>query len=359
MEGLDAGADVERRRWPRELLLGLLLTPPLLALVFEPDGMRHPLVHQLRSLSAIWLYVMTLGLAIQLATDAVEARRPGTLDGPLGTVRHVALVWLLVGAVTTVLALPLVWTCPGLDGRMATLALRGVLLATAYVLLGRLYRSFVRTREEAAAARALADRQLAEARYATLMARTQPHFLHNALAAAAGMVPRDPVGAERILRDLGSLFREIVQGTDKRRVRAADELDTARHYLTVQELRFAPRLEVHIEVEALAEDELVPPLVLLPFVENAVLHGLSDGGVTHVRVMLDLEPDHVLFRVEDDGPGLGASKHDRGAGVGTEDARSRLETLYGDEASITTGPLAPGTARPGHMVELRIPREDE
>lgn len=346
-------------KWPRELLAALALAPPLLLLVFEPEGIRYELWHQARSVLAVWIYVMCLGYGIQVVTDAVTARWPRSLDGALGAARHAGLVWALVAVVTAVLAWPLAWTCPGLEGRIGTLGVRGVLLATGYLFLGRLYQAFARTREKAAASRALAEQKLAEARYATLMARTQPHFLHNALATAAGLVPRDPSTAERILRDLGSLFREVVQGTEKRTVRARDELETARRYLQVQALRFAPRLEVEVEAEPLADDELVPPLVLLPFVENAVLHGLSDGEPTRVRVALDLEPDHVLFRVEDDGPGLGASTHARGAGVGASDVRARLATLYGEEASVKERARTPRAARPGHVVELRIPREDE
>jgi two-component sensor histidine kinase len=350
--------DAPRARWPRELLAVLLMAPPILGLVFEPDGMRHELLHQARSLLAIWIYTLCLGLGLQVLTDALVSRWPRVLEGGWGALRHVAITVVMVVVLTGILERPLAWTCPGLDGRIDTLLLRGILLSVLYVLLGRLYQSFLRVREEGVASRARAAQQLAEARYAALMARTQPHFLHNALTAAAGLVPTDPAAAERILRDLGSLFREIVTGSDKRTIRAADELATVRRYLEIQELRFAPRLSVVIDDEALAADELVPPLVLLPFVENAVLHGLSDGGSTRVSVALALEADHVLFTVRDDGPGVGSSRHEDGAHIGTQDVRARLATLYGTDASVVTRPAQPGAARPGFVVEVRIPRED-
>lgn len=140
-------------------------------------------------------------------------------------------------------------------------------------------------------------------------------------------------------------------------MRAADEVETARRYLHIQELRHAPRLSVHITSEPLAADELVPPLVLLPLVENAVLHGLAPSGETHVSLTLSLGPDHVVFAVADDGPGLGASVHVEGTGIGIGDLRARLATLYGDTASLTTAPAREDALRPGLRVELRIPRE--
>lgn len=346
-----------RRLWPRELLLALLFAPPVLGLVFEPDGLRHELAHQARSLLAIWVYVMVLGVAIQLATDRVTAWRPALLDGPAGAARHVALTLAVVAAATVVLAAPLAWTCPGLEGRGATLLLRGALLGTTYVLVGRLYASALRARTaEAEAARN--ERRLAEARFSALVARTQPHFLHNALGAAAELVHRDPEAAARALRDLGALFREIVQATSHPAVRAADELETARRYLDIQRLRFAPRLEVEVTRDPLADDERVPPLVLLPLVENAVLHGLSDGEPTRVRVELRLEAEHVVFEVSDDGPGAGSSRHGEGTGLGVRDVEERLASLYGGGASVAARPREPGARRPGHVVELRVPRED-
>lgn len=347
-------------RWPRELLVVLALTPPFLGLVFEPDGMRHELGHQARSLLAIWMYVMTLGLGIQLVTDRAAAREPPILVGPAGAARHIGIVLTVVLVTTAALAFPLIWTCPGLDGRIASLAVRGAALSTIYVIVGRLYQGLLQTRQDAATAQARAERELADARYQALVARTQPHFLHNALGTAAGLIARDPDAAERILRDLGALFRDIVSSTERTTVRAADELETARRYLEIQRLRFAPRLSVEILDEPLAHDELVPPLVFLPFVENAVLHGLSHGGTTKVRVELALEPNHVRFVVEDDGPGLGRSAHAEGTGIGTSDVRARLTTLYGNEASVEVGAAAAaaGGVPRGVVVSLRIPREE-
>jgi len=350
--------DREWIRWPRELFVVLLVMPPLLGLIFEPDALRHSWQHQLRSLAAIGIYTLILGASIQGLTDAINQRWPRLLRGALGALMHVALTCVMVTVTTLVVVRPLVWICSGIGGHEVALWVRGMLLSAVFVLLGRLYQGFVHAREESAVAKVRTEQALSEARYQALVSRTQPHFLHNALTAAAGLVPTDPDGAERVLRDLGSLFREIVVGTTKAQLRAGDELETALRYLRVQEVRFAERLRVEVNDDVLASEELVPSLILLPLVENAVLHGLSEGGQLHVRITLTLTAEDVVFVVEDDGPGALKSTHQGGTGVGLRDVRARLEALYGARASLVTRCADSSSARPGFVAELCIPRED-
>jgi signal transduction histidine kinase len=78
-----------------------------------------------------------------------------------------------------------------------------------------------------------------------------------------------------------------------------------------------------------------------------------------VKLAAVLERDHVVFVIADDGPGIGGSRHEGGAHVGTRDVRERLATLYGPAAAISVRPTHPGAPRPGVTVELRIPREEE
>lgn len=342
---------------PRVLLASLVIAPPLLLLLFEPEGIRHGLMHQARSVIAVFIYTIAIGAGLHAATERTELRWPRSLQGARGLLRHLGLTAIIVIAMTAVLTHPLGWVCPGLAGQGVPLLLRGLVLSAGYLFMGRAYARFVRQREEAAIGRAEAERLLAEARYATLVSRTQPHFLHNALAAAAGLVPHDAPAAERMLRDLGSLFREVVHGTERAIVRAEEELETARRYLDIQAARFAPNLRVVVEPSAIAKDELVPALVLLPLVENAVLHGMRAGRVLTVAVKLELDRTHVRFVVSDDGPGPSASTH-RGAGVGLSDIRERLVALYGVEASLDLHEAHVENG-PGTVAVLRIPREED
>ena len=173
-----------------------------------------------------------------------------------------------------------------------------------------------------------AERSALDAQLRALQAQTNPHFLFNSLNVVAGLIHEDPTLAERTLERFSSLFRYSIEGARESVVRLERELSFIEDYLEVQRLRFGARLDVVIESDPRAWGAEVPPLLLQPLVENAVLHGLSAGGAVRVRVRVAREASGVALTVEDDGPGLGASAH-RGTQSSLAALRKRIEATEG------------------------------
>lgn len=119
-------------------MYGLLLLPPVFGLIFEPDGMRHPIPHQLRSLAAIWLYVALCGSMIHAATWLIS-RTTLSLLRRRGAMLQVVAAQLSISITTLVAFQPLVSICEGLAGRFFELLTRGLLLRG----LSELYRELV------------------------------------------------------------------------------------------------------------------------------------------------------------------------------------------------------------------------
>ncbi len=128
------------------------------------------------------------------------------------------------------------------------------------------------------------------ARLAELQSRIRPHFLFNTLNTALTLVRLDPGKAEGVLEDLAELFRvAIAESADS--VSLGEEVDLARRYLDIEQIRFGSRLHVAWELDAQAASARVPPLILQPLVENAVRHGVEpspEGGVIRVRTKIKL-----------------------------------------------------------------------
>ncbi|MDZ3823324.1 MAG: histidine kinase [Pseudoxanthomonas sp.] len=115
----------------------------------------------------------------------------------------------------------------------------------------------------------------ARARFDALQARIQPHFLFNTLNTVSGLIQSAPAQAEEAVLDLADLLRAAL-AREGGRTRLREELDLARRYLAIEQLRLGDRLRVDWQVaDDLPLDMGLPTLTLQPLVENAVLHGIA------------------------------------------------------------------------------------
>jgi LytS/YehU family sensor histidine kinase len=185
-----------------------------------------------------------------------------------------------------------------------------------------------------------------------LHARFQPHFLFNALHGIATLVRHDPVRAATALEALGDLLRAILRLSrgDADEHRLAEEWEIVERYVALERLRLGERLRLCAEIEPSAHDCLVPPFLLQPLVENAILHAVapSKGGAT-VRIGATIREGVLRVRVEDDGPGCEAGVPRSGTGL--EMVRERLAALHPRTSSVL---VRTGPGR-GFGVEARLP----
>ena len=193
---------------------------------------------------------------------------------------------------------------------------------------------------------------LADARLAGLRAQVNPHMLFNTLNAVSVLaLKRDHDGVVRVVGRLSEILRACLDDSRGHEAPLAAEIQLVESYLEIQRIRFADRLAVQLDVSPDAEDALVPTLVLLPIVENAVTHGLAhDAGPGRIAIRARLEPDGLHLTVDDSGRGFGTSAH-RGVGVGLAGVRARLELLYGDRQRLELGASPLG----GASVSLILP----
>jgi two-component system sensor histidine kinase AlgZ len=125
-----------------------------------------------------------------------------------------------------------------------------------------------------------------EARLQALQARIRPHFLFNTINAVLSIVRADPKRAETALEDMADLFR-MAMSEQHELVVLSKEVELARQYLAIEELRLGERLKVSWDTQDMPPDALIPPLILQPLLENAVYHGiepLQEGGTIDVRL---------------------------------------------------------------------------
>ena len=177
------------------------------------------------------------------------------------------------------------------------------------------------------------------ARLTELQSRIRPHFLFNTLNSAIALVREEPAQAESLLEDLSDLFRHalIDQGEA---VTLGEEIQLARRYLHIEQVRFGERLQIQWQLDPRADGARLPPLLLQPLVENAVKHGVEPstcGG--KLRVLTELRGSRVVVRITNTLPGEnvrdGAAPH--GHGMALANVRARLALLHDVQSEFSAG----------------------
>lgn len=172
------------------------------------------------------------------------------------------------------------------------------------------------------------ESQLTQTQLDLLRMQLQPHFLFNTLNAISTLVYDDPDKADRMVIQLSQLLRRTLDQRNEKVIRLEQEMETLKLYLDIQSMRFGDRMVVCSEVEQETLEMLVPPMILLPLVENAVRYGVEKSSeLTTITLAASAQDGRLTLKVIDDGPGVNKTNAS-GTGVGLANTQSRLETLY-------------------------------
>jgi two-component system sensor histidine kinase AlgZ len=339
---------------PREMLWALAVVPPFLGVLFWGQEAMSTVGQMFEALIAIWLYTLGLGFALHMTFVWLAPKlEQGRFVLPLRVVVYAIVVAALV-AVVTLVTTPILGTIAiSANIHPLSIGVRAFVICCFYLVFGTTLARF-RARAVGEALRADAQERVAlEARLAALQARTNPHFLFNALNAVASLISVDAARAEHTLERLASLFRYSLDSADRRTVQLRDEMEAVRDYLDIETTRFGERLKTHVDVDTYAAAASLPPMTIQPLVENAILHGLGRGTKPgNVWVSAKQGGEVVVVTVEDDGVGPGGSPR-KGTGTALAGIRGRLALAFGDKASLVTGARDGG----GFRAVLRLPLE--
>ncbi|CAH1057882.1 sensor histidine kinase [Paenibacillus pseudetheri] len=241
-------------------------------------------------------------------------------------------------------------------------------------LLARQFNSMVRSIndlmyevQESNAQNSLLEQKQNDIRFKMLASQINPHFLFNALEAIrmeAHM--KGQVEIARVVRLLGKMMRSNLE-VGRSKILLSQELEVVRCYLDIQQFRYEERLKYQFTVDPAVESLYMPPLLIQPLVENAVIHGLDnkmEGAFVTVEVVQ--VGDHAKFTITDNGVGISPvqleellntleRKEEReGERIGLRNVHDRLKLSYGAEYGLTieSGPNV------GTVIFFCIPMED-
>jgi LytS/YehU family sensor histidine kinase len=188
-----------------------------------------------------------------------------------------------------------------------------------------------------------------EAELKALRAQIDPHFIFNSLHSISALTAADPAAARRMCLLLADFLRDTLRLGSNSRIPLADEFALVDRFLAIEQVRLGARLQIARETDADATECLVPPLLLQPLVENAVVHGIAqliEGGT--IRMTAARAGGMLTITLEN--PCDPDRARTRGVGLGLSLLRNRLTAQFGAYDAVQAAEDA-GCFR----VEVRLP----
>jgi len=190
--------------------------------------------------------------------------------------------------------------------------------------------------------------QLVEMEAKALRAQMNPHFIYNCMNSIKALIQDDDKKlAIEYLTTFSKLIRTLFQNSDKREINLYDEIETCKLYTDLESMRLNGKLthEFQVDPNIDLKSVKVPALIIQPFIENAIWHGIVPKEKGMITVSVKGDDDKIVCEVEDDGIGRERSSLNKpvtpviheSKGVHLSQARLKLEKKLNDtNATIET-----------------------
>jgi ligand-binding sensor domain-containing protein len=183
-----------------------------------------------------------------------------------------------------------------------------VLLGIAFIVTAMVKKRIARIRHDAAI-----KQQITETEMAALKAQMNPHFMFNCINSIDAFIhSNDKYNATLYLNKFAKLLRNILDSSKHNTVIFTKDIATLKLYIELEELRHENKFStaISIQEELLNSDYKVPPLIIQPFVENAILHGLKNKEGNNGLLQIDIKRsgDFIEYTIRDNGIGRVAAK---------------------------------------------------
>lgn len=190
----------------------------------------------------------------------------------------------------------------------------------------------IRALEQSGTIKTLQEQQLlTELKY--LKDRLNPHFFFNTLNNIYALAMENSPKTPEMVAGLSSLMRYMLYESDQEWVPLRREIEIMRKYVDLEKIRYGEAFEISFDAQGITEKDRVPPLLFLPFIENAFKHGLeNETGKGFVSVVFFRMEQQLIFEVKNSIPKNVTQKNE--AGIGLRTAEKRLKLLFEEDCKI-------------------------
>lgn len=173
------------------------------------------------------------------------------------------------------------------------------------------------------------EKEKLKAELELLKGQLHPHFMFNTLNSIYAMALNDSSKSAEAILKLANLMRYLMAESKQTVISLSEELLVLSHYIEMEKNRFGERLDLTVNVQGDINNKTIPPLLLLPFVENSFKHGTSQmEGVAWMSMDIQIKNDQLMFKLVNGKPEKPEQPDTRVSGIGLQNVRRRLSLLY-------------------------------
>jgi tetratricopeptide (TPR) repeat protein len=201
--------------------------------------------------------------------------------------------------------------------------------------------------------------QVADTEMKALRAQMNPHFIFNSLNSISDYITKhDTASADYYLTRFSKLMRMILENSDQKEIPLGEDLKALEIYMQLEALRLNHKFtyEISVDKEIDMENTLVPPLILQPFVENSIWHGIAQkNGSGKILIEVKKENEMINCIVEDNGVGrkIPEGENNQKKSFGMKLTKARIDIM--NKIKKSKGEIGLSDLAEGTRIEVKLP----
>lgn len=247
-----------------------------------------------------------------------------------------ATTFALVGAIVTQIIIYVTFRDKGINWGANDVVAMGLLLAfisLANGTMGLLVKGFITWFNDIKFKLEL-NRKNYEMELALVKSQINPHFLFNTINNIDVLITKDAIRASEYLNKLSDIMRFMLYETKPAKIPLSKELTYIEKFIELQKIRTTNPHYVNYTVKGDETSFMIPPMLLIPFIENAFKHAENKKAENAIKISLDIEKGKLVFKCENSYNQNTQMKQEH-SGLGGELIKKRLALLYPDKHKLT------------------------
>lgn len=168
-----------------------------------------------------------------------------------------------------------------------------------------------------------------------LRSQISPHFIFNILNSIVYLIRSNTQLAESVTLKLSDLMRYMLYDSENSQIHLDKEISYVENYVDLQKIRFEEDVDIRYTVEGHASNQILEPMLLIPFVENAFKHGIGMVADPTIIVDVKINPGDMYFTVKNKISPESSNEKDLSSGIGLKNVQRRLELIYPKTHELT------------------------